>query len=369
MGEAGDTVVVRANDVVRIGVGLAAVVLAIGVGTIVIVVPTPDAPFWYYLIGAVSLGFVLRPVCSRGVVREVTFTPTEVRVSTRDGLVRRLPRSEVAHVWVSGTVRGGVVLDSGSRFKGASRLLVSAPDNRILLARRIGWFRLDELGSAATRCGYHWLGKVPYEMKPATLGPVPWPADVWPPAAPIGMQDPATVETLRRDRRRARFTALACWAAIVGAIIASSAVASLGPNPFVTVACWVLGLLAAATFFYVVGGVLRNRNWRAAERYLLIQPWQPVEAIVVAEARRSSRQRTVLFLDPGTGWPSYAMAVEQGGERGWLQPIERSRFLVAMSTNGKRAVLAPPDRRAVALLEEGYPGAGRRWVQRYLWTP
>jgi hypothetical protein len=149
------------------------------------------------------------------------------------------------------------------------------------------------------------------------------------------------------------------WVGINGAGMLSHA----GRNHAIIFVTWTLAFAGFASLFFVLSAPARNRAWRSARRILNTEPWAPVEALVTTDPEHpSSDNRLVTFIDPRTGRPDRTMMVTQGGEHGWLQPLDRGWFVCAARADGRRAVLAPPDRRAVAQLD--VPQQGTRSAER-----
>ncbi|MCU1455116.1 MAG: hypothetical protein JWN46_3262 [Acidimicrobiales bacterium] len=363
---------VEVDDRSRLLVALGAVVL-VGAGVADQVVmrgfwTRPSLPAFAIAALAVTAVFV------RGGVREVDFTPAGIVLRTRDGVARALPREQVGGIGLAGKVAFGRTVDLALPIGGANastnscRLVVVDRWGRAITARRAGWLDVRRLEHAVVANGYAWLGVHIFSPRPIDLSPAAWPAGVDVPAGETALDDGPTKGALHALRRRSRSITLGFVAVLVGApllaAVADHTVLSSDSNALTTVAV----IAAFAAFFGVCVAPLRSRTWRRARALLSGQRWMPVEAVVLSSSRRDGSKRTVVLIDRATGSPMRTLAVEGGGERGWLQPLDRAWFLIAIDEHRHRAALAPLDRSAIAVLEVRDKTRDQDWSLRALAT-
>lgn len=341
--------VVKARTGVRAGVG--AIGVAAVVGGLAAVILIPALAIFAFPVGVVGV-MLLYAALSWGKVTQVVVDAEGVTIRAGE-YSRHIPRAEVGGAWLVGPLFGGWALDLGLPGLRPVLLAFGDPQGQVVVARRIAWVRERDLAQAFAAHGIPYAGETPYSFGPAHLRWSAWPPDVVPPAAGPGRDDPATKAEIARLRKRARLQALAGWAAIFGLPrIAGSLHAGVHQQPLYGFTAF-LSTAAFVAFWIVVFGLIRSRPWRTARKILRDRPWVATEVALLGVNTGISTQRYVVVLDRSTGWPQAAYAVAQGGEHGWLQPVERRWLLLASKDDGKKAIASPPDRSGLAVLVKG----------------
>jgi hypothetical protein len=357
-GEARSTVV-RTDR--RLAFLASAAVLAAG-GVTVEVLRTLGAkatstPIIVALIPASSMlmAFVLA-VFARGGLSRVSFSDSAVEMACADGTSRRVPVAEVGALGMAGlVVRGHTVDVPMSTVLGVPALrpavlVVYARNGAVVLARRAGWFRVDQLSAAAGAYGIAWQGCQQRLPSPADLTVPARRPNPQPIAGGPGLQDAATVRALADARSVTRGILLGGLAVLSAGplLIALMLYRRSGTPVHVGVTVVVVSMVIAMVV--VASSPLRSRTWRTARRTLKGAPWEPVEIVVLRGSPRDATGRSIVVLHGANGLRE-TWAVRGGGERGWLQPLDRGWFLIAVDSSGRHAALAPTDRRFIADLE------------------
>jgi hypothetical protein len=120
---------------------------------------------------------------------------------------------------------------------------------------------------------------------------------------------------------------------------------------FVHVCVTVVVVTMLIAVFVVASSPLRSRTWRTARKTLRSASWELVEVVVLRGSPRDATGRSVVVLHGAHGLRE-TWDVRGGGERGWLQPLDRCWFLIAVDPNRRHAALAPTDRRFIADLHQ-----------------
>lgn len=287
---------------------------------------------------------------------------TEVRVTTRgldlvghDGVVRTIDGPAIGGLGRSGAVVSGrlFTVPIGFVAGAGARLIVVDRAGRVICARRASWLRVDELEALATRAGVPWIGEAHRTVPGSSLAPPPEMG-----VMPVGsaQEDPATAAAIAQSRARTRRVVLLTWSLPLVATVAFLVLANGGTSiPAVGrgILGWVGGL---ATVAFLFGGprVLVWSNASREVRRALCRggPWMPVEGIVLRGGPGSldGDHRMVGLVTPGTDQVTW-YTVNHGGERGWLQGDDRTWFWASPVGTRAKALIAPPDRSHVGLLE------------------
>lgn len=285
---------------------------------------------------------------NRGNVVAVKVTSQGLEIAGQDGVVRSIPGPEIGGFGVSGTVIGGRLVAVSIWPLPAGRLVLVNPEGRVICARRAGWLRVADLEQLARRAGRPWIGS---RQRAVPGAPVRFPADMAGPVGPARM-DAQTVAAVAKVKRHIRRVGLLVWGALLGATICLTLMGGLASgNDLRGYLGWAgfLGLLG-----FVFGGPVAAIYCQPGSMIPKIlkddQPWWPVEAIVMAGLIANPTNRTVGIVEPATGNVAWWI-VERGGDRGWLQGDDRTAFWFLPALDGKTALIAPPDRSEIAVLE------------------
>lgn len=349
----------------------------LGVTAVVLVSTGIAFPLGVLLCAALG---VLGATFSRGDLAEVRVTPTGLDVVGHDGLVRAIPGWAIGSMGINGTVVAGRLFTTNLGFLPGTngRLVVQDREGRVLCARRAGWMRVDDIAALAAAGGVPFVGTVVLAVPGATLPP---PTDLAPPPPGRPGDDPATIAAIESGRRRQR----AAWAVVlalvpvaIGAFVLQAHLDGAGRTPVFGV----IGVLAVLLVLFGAPVVaLCGDHVRQARAVIRRAPgWYLVEAVVATGLAADTSARTVGVIDPATGETDF-FTVRGGGEKGWLQGDDRTWFWFAPARRGKKAVIAPPDRSQLALLEQKFLTAltrraardqvrseHQRWEDRQAWA-
>ena len=338
--------VVKAQVAVRAGVGILGVAILVGsIGASLLI----GAFLFFTLVGGVAGVMLLFAALSWGKVTELVIDSAGVTIHAGE-YTRHIPRAEVGGAWLVGSLLGDWALDLGFGFMRPVLLAIGDPQGQVVVARRIAWVRGLDLAQAFSAHGIPFGGEWPFTFHATHLRPSAWPTDVTLPQPGPGRSDPATRTEIARLRKRARLQAAVGWAIVIGLPWIAGALHTDDHRQPLYGFAWFLGTTAFVTFWFVASGPIRSRPWRAARRILRTQPWYASEVLLLGWNQGNATKRYVVVLDRVTGQPHEAYQVKQGGEHGWLQPVERRWLLVTPNGNGKKAIAAPPDRSGLALL-------------------
>jgi hypothetical protein len=327
-----------------------AVAAAAGAVTIVVLLAVAE-------IAVGPLVLVLLPFCvvaatlSRGNVAEARVTRSGLDIVGHDGVVRSIPGPAIGGMGISGPVVAGrlVAVPLGFVPSTIGRIVVVDHQGRVICARRAGWMAVADIHTLAAAGGVAWLGPVRRQVPGVSLPPPPGMEAPLPLAA---REDPATVAALGRIRGRTR----RLWLWLIGWFV--TGIGSLyllealpdghGLRPLLG---WYGGLGIVALIFGAPLLALYGEHARWARRNLRSgHQWWPVEAVVVAGLVTDASARVVGVVDPATGATVW-WTVEEGGEQGWLQGDDRTWFWFLIGKRQKKALIAPPDRSDIAVLE------------------
>lgn len=325
------------------GVGLAVVAIAVLVAT------RGRIPF-----GGVVPGLaiaVLIGTMNRGELRSVRATTDGLELVGQDGVVRSIPGPSIGGLATTGPVIAGRLgaIAIGWVPNTIGRLVVVDQRGRVQCARRAGWMRVADLEALAHAVGVPWGGRQPRSV-PGVWTPAP--ASMQAPTDRPAVMDPATLAALTRFRRRLRRTALVTLS-VPGIGIAALVLLSNLPRdaPGRTALGWIGGVGLGSILFLLPLVLLHADEPRRITKSLGHGPWWPVEAVVVSGLILDATARLLAIVDPTTGEVD-VWKVDSGGGRGWLQGDDRTWFWITVDARGKHAVIAPPDRSDVALLEK-----------------
>lgn len=317
-------------------------VLAVGVA-IAIVFSLPQ-----FAVVAVAVGLVAAATFNRGNVVAVTVTSQGLEIAGQDGVARSIPGHEIGGFGVSGTVIGGRLVAVSISWMPAGRLVVVNPEGRVICARRAGWLRVADLEQLARQAGRPWIGSRQRAVPGASLR---FPTDM---AGPVGpaRTDAQTVAAVAKLKRHFRRVGHLVWGVLLSGIICLSLMGGLASGNDVRGYLGWAGFLGLVGFLF--GAPVAEIYCRPGSVIPKIlkddQPWLPVEAIVMAGLVANPMNRTVGIVEPVTGKVAWWI-VDRGGDRGWLQGDDRTAFWFLPALDGKKALIAPPDRSEIALLE------------------
>ncbi len=288
---------------------------------------------------------------SRANLAEARVTAVGLDLVGDDGVVRTIPGGSIGAMGYAGTVVAQRLVAVPVSFLPnlMGRIVVVDRAGRVVCARRAGWMKLDDVAALAAAGGVPWLGGQVRTVPGATLPPPPEMAHHH--DGPV-RDDPLAAAAFARQRARVRRVVLITWSLPVISTICFVVMSNVASAPMLLLG-WVGGLGVAA---FILGGpcvALWSSGARDARRLLRKAevPWWPVEAVVVAGLIADANARVVGVVHPTTGEMGW-WTVKWGGERGWLQGDDRGWFWFVPSGRGKRAMIAPPDRSHVAVLEQ-----------------
>jgi len=336
------------------------------------------------ILGAV-LGLVLTPLVgslSRGDLRRVRITAQGLDLLGHDGVVRAIDGRIIGGLAVTGPVIAGrlAALPIGLVPNMIGRIVVVDHNGRTVCARRAGWMRVADVEALARTAGVPWGGKQARRVPGLSTPPPPGMEAPLPGSA---LDDPATAAMLTPFRRRRHRVALICLAIPAAGITALVVLSNLPADAPGRLALGWFGGLALGSFLLTVPIALIQLDEARRPRSLLRgATWWPVEAVVVSGLITDQTARLVAVPHPATG-DLLVWKVAEGGGRGWLQGDDRTWFWLAVDPRrgDRKAVIAPPDRSDLALLERRLLGSiasaevrsqiqgeAAEWHQREAWA-
>jgi hypothetical protein len=332
---------------VRIGSAVATALAAVVVGALVAAGGPP-------VVGGALLGLTATPLIgslNRGDLRLVRITASGLDLVGGDDVVRSIDGRIVGGLAISGPVVSGrlAALPIGFVPGMIGRLLVVDHRGRVVCARRAGWMREADVAALAATAGVPWGGRQPRKVPGVSAPPPP---GMEGPLPGVAADDPATAAGLARFLRRSRRAALVATVWLATGIAALVLLANLPETaPGRPVLGWYGGLAIAQLLFSIPIALVQAGEARRPRRILRGAPWWPVEAVVVSGLITDQSARMVAVPRPDIGDVD-VWKVTGGGGRGWLQGDDRTWFWLAVDRRGRNAVIAPPDRSELALLEK-----------------
>ncbi len=334
------------RTMVRVASAAAVVVaLALCIGLVV----TGGPP----LIGGTLAGLTATPLIgllSRGDLRGVRITTDGLELVGNDGVVRRIDGRVVGGLAVAGPIFVGrlVAVPIGLVPGTIGRLLVVDHRGRVVCARRAGWMRVADVATLAAAAGVPWGGQQLRRVPGVSMPPPP---GMEAPLPGTAIDDPATAAGLERFRRRSRRTALIgigiFLSGVAPLVLLSNLPETASGRP---VLGWYGGLALGSILFTIPIALVQFSEARKPGRILRAGPWWPVEAVVVSGLITDQTARAVAVPRADSGEVD-VWKVSQGGSRGWLQGDDRTWFWLVVDPKGRKAVITPPDRSEIALLE------------------
>jgi hypothetical protein len=339
---------VRLSSAVATALGLVLTVLVVGQGRPVV-------------LPGLFLGLLATPLIgslNRGDLRRMRITPQGLELVGSDGVVRAIDGHLVGGLAVAGPVVAGRLanLPIGLVPNMTGRILVVDHRGRVICARRAGWMRVADVEALAHTAGVPWGAKQPRRVPGLSVPPPPGMEGPLPGTA---LDDPATATMIARFRRRRHRVAGVCLAIPVTGIAALVVLSNLPADaPGRLALGWFGGLALGSLLFTVPIALIQLDEARRPRRLLRSASWWPVEAVVVSGLVTDQTARVVAVPHPTTG-DLLTWKVSEGGGRGWLQGDDRTWFWLAIDSRkgDRRAVIAPPDRSDLALLERRLLGS------------
>ncbi|HMJ74787.1 MAG TPA: hypothetical protein VK507_02385 [Iamia sp.] len=319
---------------------------------------------------------------NRGDLRRLRITAQGLDLLGEDGVLRSIDGRLIGGVAVTGPVIAGrlAALPIGMVPNMIGRIVVVDHNGRTVCARRAGWMRVADVEALARTAGVPWGGKQARRVPGISTPPPPGME------APLGgsaLDDAATAAMLAPFRRRRHRVALVCLAIPAVGIAALVVLSNLPADaPGRLALGWFGGLALGAFLFTVPIALIQVDEARRPRSLLRGATWWPVEAVVVSGLITDQTARLVAVPHPATG-DLLVWKVAEGGGRGWLQGDDRTWFWLAVDPRrgDRKAVIAPPDRSDVALLERRLlggiaiaevrvqiQGEAAEWHQREAWA-